>query len=231
MKFNSLHEVLTDYIRDLYNAESQLVKALPKMAKAASTPELRGAFEEHLGQTRGHVERLEQVCEDLGIKPKGKTCHAMKGLIEEGQEVISSTGDPAAKDAALIGAAQKVEHYEIASYGTARTFARALGEESAADLLQKTLDEEKATDEKLTALAQSGLNQEAAEEDAADAPAGDPIADRRTSELPEADEEDAEEAEMRTGEDDDSDATAPTPRGEPPGGRRRKASPTVTRRR
>jgi ferritin-like metal-binding protein YciE len=231
MKFNSLHEVLTDYIRDLFNAESQLVKALPKMAKAASTPELRGAFEEHLGQTRGHVRRLEQVCEDLGIKPKGKTCHAMKGLIEEGQEVISSTGDPAAKDAALIGAAQKVEHYEIAGYGTARTFARALGEEAAADLLQKTLDEEKATDEKLTALAESGLNQEAAEEDAADAPARDPIVDRRTAELPEAEEEDAEEAEMRTGEDDDSDAAAPTPRGEPAGGRRRKASPTVTRRR
>jgi len=233
MKINSLHEVLTDYVRDLYNAESQLVKALPKMAKAASTPELRGAFEEHLGQTRGHVERLEQVCEDLGIKPKGKTCHAMKGLIEEGQEVISSTGDPAAKDAALIGAAQKVEHYEIAAYGTARTFARVLGELAAADLLQTTLDEEKATDEKLTAMAESGLNREAAEGDAADAPREDAIADRSTAALDEseADSEDAEEAEMRTGEDDDSDAAAPTPRGEPPAGRRRRPpSPTVTRR-
>jgi ferritin-like metal-binding protein YciE len=233
MKFNSLHEVLTDYIRDLYNAESQLVKALPKMAKAASAPELRGAFEEHLGQTRRHVERLEQVCVDLGIKPKGKTCHAMKGLIEEGQEVISSTGDPAARDAALIGAAQKVEHYEIAAYGTARTFARVLGELAAADLLQKTLDEEKATDEKLTALAESGLNREAAEEDAADTPRDDAIADRSTAALDEteADSVDAEEAEMRTGRDDDSDAAAPSPRGEPPAGRRRRLpSPTVTRR-
>src|SRR5262245_42643486 len=230
MKFNSLQEVLTDYIRDLYNAESQLVKALPKMAKAASTPELRGAFEEHLQQTRGHVERLEQVCEDLGIKPKGKTCHAMKGLIEEGQEAMSSTGDPDAKDAALIGAAQKVEHYAIAGYGTARSFARVLGEETAAELLQKTLEEEKATDEKLTALAESGLNQEAAEEDAADVRAEDPITDRRTTQLPEGEGEDVEEAEMRTGEDDDSDAAAPTPRGEPAGGRRRKVSPTATRR-
>lgn len=221
MKFNSLHEVLTDYVRDLYNAESQLVKALPKMAKAASSADLRSAFTEHLEQTRRHVERLDRVCEDLGIKPKGKTCHAMKGLIEEGQEVISSTGDPAAKDAALIGAAQKVEHYEIASYGTAKTFARVLGEMAAADLLRQTLDEEKATDERLTALAESGLNQEAAEEEV-EAPVGDPLRARATEEFDEADEdaEDVEEVEMRTGEDDDSDAAAPTPRGEPAAGTR-----------
>jgi ferritin-like metal-binding protein YciE len=216
MKFNSLHEVLTDYIRDLYNAETQVLKALPRMAKAATSPELRSAFEEHLEQTRGQVKRLDRVCDDLGIKPKGKTCHAMKGLIEEGQEVISSTGDPASKDAALIGAAQKVEHYEIATYGTARTFARSLGEEAAADLLQQTLDEEGATNKKLTALAESGLNQEAAEEDAGDTPRGDPLAARSTAVLRTSDEEaeDVEEVEMRSGEDDDSDAAAPTPRGQ-----------------
>jgi ferritin-like metal-binding protein YciE len=231
MKFNSLHEVLTDYVRDLYNAESQLVKALPKMAKAATSPDLRAAVQEHLEQTRRHVERLDRVCEDLGIKPKGKTCHAMKGLIEEGQEVISSTGDPAAKDAALIGAAQKVEHYEIAAYGTARTFARVLGEMAAADLLRQTLDEEKATDERLTALAESGLNREAAAEEVG-APPGDPLRVRNTEEFDESDEdeEDAEEAEMRAGEDDDSDAAAPTPRGAAPGKPRRRVEKTVTRR-
>jgi ferritin-like metal-binding protein YciE len=233
MKFNTLHEVLTDYIRDLYNAENQLVKALPKMAKAATTPELRAAFEEHLAQTEQQVERLERICEDLGIKPKGKTCHGMKGLIEEGKEVLSSTGDPASKDAALIGAAQKVEHYEIAAYGTARTFANVLGEQTAADLLQQTLDEEKAADEKLTALAQSGLNEEAADEDAVDAQPGDPLRLRRTEELDESDEdeEDVEEVEMRTGEDDDSDAAAPTPRGQTAtGNRHRTPAATASRR-
>jgi ferritin-like metal-binding protein YciE len=179
MKFNSLQEVLTDCIRDLYNAENQLVKALPKMAKAANSDELRAAFEEHLSQTEGHVTRLERVAEDLGIKPKGKTCQAMKGLIEEGQEIISNSGDPVAKDAALIGAAQKVEHYEIAAYGTARTFARVLGEEAAAELLQQTLDEEGEADKKLTAIAESGLNQEAAEEEEAEAPREPAMAVRR----------------------------------------------------
>jgi ferritin-like metal-binding protein YciE len=233
MKFNTLHEVLTDHIRDLYNAETQLVKALPKMAKAATSPDLRRAFEEHLAQTEKQVERLERVCEDLGIKPKGKTCKAMKGLIEEGKEVLSSTGDPAAKDAALIGAAQKVEHYEIAGYGTARTFAAVLGEQTAAELLQQTLDEEKATDERLTALAESGLNQEAAEEDAGDAPREDPLAARSTEEFDTDDEdaEDVEEAEMRTAEDDDSDAAAPSPRGQTAtGDRRRVPAETVSRR-
>jgi ferritin-like metal-binding protein YciE len=179
MKFNSLQEVLTDCIRDLYNAENQLVKALPKMAKAANSDELRTAFEEHLKQTEEHVTRLERVAEDLGIKPKGKTCQAMKGLIEEGQEIISNSGDPVAKDAALIGAAQKVEHYEIAAYGTARTFARVLGEESAADLLQQTLDEEGEADKKLTTIAESGLNQEAAEEEVGETSREPAMAGRR----------------------------------------------------
>ncbi len=164
MKFDSLQDVFVDSIRDLYNAENQLVKALPKMAKAAHSSELRTAFEEHLQQTEGHVERLERVAEELGVKPKGKTCQAMKGLIEEGQEIIEHDGEPSAKDAALIGAAQKVEHYEIAAYGTVRTFARLLGEENVAELLQQTLDEEGAADKKLTEIAESGLNQEAAEE-------------------------------------------------------------------
>jgi ferritin-like metal-binding protein YciE len=229
MKFNSLHQVLTDYVRDLYSAESQMLKALPRMAKAATSVDLRTAFQEHLEQTRRQVERLDRVCLDLGIRPKGKTCQAMKGLIEEGREVLSSTGDPAAKDAALIGQAQKMEHYEIAAYGTARTFARVLGEQAAAELLQRTLDEEEATDERLTALAESGLNQEAAAEDAGDTPRGDPLVARSTAELDESDEdaEDAEEAEMRTGEDDDSDAAAPAPRGQTPA-KNRRGTPTRT---
>jgi len=165
MKLNSLRDVFEENLRDLYNAETQLLKALPKMAKAASSEELREAFEEHLEQTRGQVERLERICEGLGIKAKGKTCQAMKGLIEEGQEILSADGDAAAKDAAIIGAAQKIEHYEIAGYGTARTFAELLDEADAARLLQETLDEEEAADERLTEVAESGLNQEAAEPD------------------------------------------------------------------
>ena len=161
MKLDSLKDVLIDNLKDLYNAENQLVKALPKMAKAASSEQLSSAFAEHLEQTRGHVERLEDVCRKLGVAPKGKTCHAMKGLIEEGQEVIEEDGDEDAKDAALIVAAQKVEHYEIASYGCARTFANLLGEQEISNILQQTLDEEGAADKKLTEIAESGLNMEA----------------------------------------------------------------------
>ena len=168
MKLDSLREVLNESVRDLYSAETQLVKALPKMAKAASNPELKAAFTEHLTETKTQVERLDKVCELLGVKAKGKTCHAMKGLVEEGAEVIAAKGDPSAKDAALIGAAQKVEHYEIAGYGTCRTFASILGEDDVAALLQATLDEEGAADETLTEIAEAGLNQDAAgeEEDA-----------------------------------------------------------------
>jgi ferritin-like metal-binding protein YciE len=172
MKLDSLRDVLTDLVRDLYSAESQLVKALPKMAKAASSEGLRTAFEEHLGETRGQVERLDRVCEKLGIKGKGKTCQAMKGLVEEGAEVIEEGGEPSAVDAALIAAAQKVEHYEIAGYGSARTFARLLGEEAVAKLLEQTLEEESAADEKLTEVAESGVNQEAATEEPANGKAG-----------------------------------------------------------
>src|ERR1044071_5072981 len=123
MKLDTLQNLYTDELRDLYNAENQLLKALPKMAKAASSEDLKEAFEKHLEQTKGHVERLEQVFEELGEKPKGKTCRAMKGLIEEGSEILEEDGEESVLDAGIIVAAQKVEHYEIAGYGSVRTFA------------------------------------------------------------------------------------------------------------
>jgi ferritin-like metal-binding protein YciE len=156
---NDLQDLLVDQLKDLYNAESQLTKALPKMAKAASNPQLKQAFEKHLSQTQEHVSRLERVFEALGEKAKGKTCHAMKGLIEEGSEVISEDATDAVKDAALIAAAQRVEHYEIAGYGTVRTYAESLGHKEAASLLQQTLDEEGETDKLLTQIAESHVNQ------------------------------------------------------------------------
>ncbi len=170
MKLDSLETVLGESVRDLYSAETQLIKALPKMAKAAAHPELKAAFTAHLEETRQQAERLERVCEMLGVKAKGKVCKAMKGLVEEGSEVIEEDGTPAAKDAALIEAAQKVEHYEIAGYGTCVTFAKVLGLTEVAELLQETLDQEKAADQKLTGIAESGLNMEAAEEDDTPAP-------------------------------------------------------------
>src|SRR3954471_19714837 len=163
MSMDSLKDLYVDELKDLYNAENQLLKALPKMAKKASAPELKRAFQDHLAQTEGHVDRLAKIFKRLGEKPTGKTCKAMKGLVEEGKEIIEEDGDESVLDAALIGAAQKVEHYEIASYGTARTFASLLGEEDAVTALQKTLDEEAATDKKLTALAESLVNPEASE--------------------------------------------------------------------
>jgi len=161
MKLDTLQKLYTDELRDLYNAENQLVKALPKMAKAASSEELKDAFEKHLEQTKGHVERLEQVFEGLGEKPKGKTCRAMKGLIEEGSEILKEDGEDSVIDAGIIVAAQKVEHYEIAGYGSVRTFAHLLGQNKAAELLQTTLDEEAETNELLNRLAESIVNPEA----------------------------------------------------------------------
>ena len=161
MKLNTLQQLYTDELRDLYNAENQLLKALPKMAKAASSEELKEAFEKHLEQTKGHVERLEQVFEELGEKPKGKTCRAMKGLIEEGSEILEEDGEESVLDAGIIVAAQKVEHYEIAGYGSVRTFAHLLGKDKSADLLQTTLDEESETNEILNKLAESVVNPEA----------------------------------------------------------------------
>ncbi len=156
----SLRDLLVDELRDLHNAENQLIKALPKMAKAASNEELREGFQEHLEQTREHVDRLDRCFKILGANAKGKTCHAMKGLLEEGTEAIETDAPDPIKDANLIGAAQRVEHYEIAAYGTARSFAETLGETKIADLLQDTLDEEGETDKKLTAIAEQ-VNQEA----------------------------------------------------------------------
>ena len=163
MAMDSLKDLYVEELKDLYNAENQLLKALPRLARKASSPDLKAAFEEHLGQTEDQVNRLEKIFKGLGEKPTGKTCKAMKGLVEEGKEIIEEDGDDSVLDAALIGAAQKVEHYEIAGYGTARTFASMLGEEDAVELLQETLEEEAATDKKLTALAESLVNPEASQ--------------------------------------------------------------------
>ena len=164
MKLDTLQKLYTDELRDLYNAENQLLKALPKMAKAASSEELKEAFEQHLEQTKGHVKRLEQVFEELDEKPKGKTCRAMKGLIQEGSEILEEDGETSVRDAGIIVAAQKVEHYEIAGYGSVRTFAHLLGQNKAAELLQATLDEESETNEVLNRLAESVINPEAVRE-------------------------------------------------------------------
>ena len=161
MEMEDLRDLYIEELRDLYNAEKQLVRALPKMAKSASDDQLKQAFETHLEETKGHVERLEQIFEKLGKKPGGKTCKAMQGLVEEGKEMMEEDAEPEVLDAALIAAAQRVEHYEIAGYGTVRTYARLLGDEQAAKLLQKTLDEEGETDKKLTDLAESSINLEA----------------------------------------------------------------------
>ncbi|HEY2799468.1 MAG TPA: ferritin-like domain-containing protein [Chthoniobacterales bacterium] len=163
MKLDSLQTLWIEEMRDLYNAENQLLKALPKMAKTASAPELKEAFESHLEETKTHVERLEEIFDKLGKKPSGKTCKAMKGLIEEGSEIMSEDGLDSVIDAGIIAAAQRVEHYEMAGYGAARTFASILGEDEAEDLLQETLDEEGAADEKLTEIAESIVNEEAEE--------------------------------------------------------------------
>jgi ferritin-like metal-binding protein YciE len=159
----TIHDAFVEELRDTYDAEKQLIKALPKMAKAATSAELRSAFETHLEETRGHVERLEQVFGTLEEKVKGKHCEGIAGIIEEGKSIMEEDFDEAAMDACLIAAGQRAEHYEMAAYGTLVAWARAMGHTEAADLLQETLDEEKAADEKLTTIAESGVNQEAAE--------------------------------------------------------------------
>lgn len=161
MKQNALQELYIDELRDIYNAENQLTKALPKMAKAATSEDLRSGFEEHLKQTEGHVKRLEQIFKSLGEKPTGKKCKGMEGLVEEGKEMIEEAElEDEALDAGLISAAQRVEHYEIAAYGCVRTYAKLLGESEAVSLLEQTLAEEKETDQKLTKLAEK-INVEA----------------------------------------------------------------------
>ena len=177
MEHQALKELYIDELKDIYNAENQLVKALPKMAKAATSEELRTGFEEHLEQTRGHVQRLEQIFKALGEKPSGKKCKGMEGLVAEGQEMMGEDFEDDVMDAALISAAQRVEHYEIAAYGTVRTYAELLGEDTAVQLLEQTLEEEKETDQKLTDMA-SEINvkamgqgsAEAREEDEEEAP-------------------------------------------------------------
>ena len=160
----TLQEKLVDEIRDLYHAEKQLIKALPKMAKAASNDDLRDGFETHLGETREHVTRLEEVFEALGEKVRAKACKGMAGIIEEGSELIQQEEPGVVMDAALIGAAQRVEHYEITAYGTCVAWARLLGMDDVVSLLEQTLEEEKATDKKLTALAEQEVNLSAASE-------------------------------------------------------------------
>lgn len=157
-EFNSLDNLFIDQLQDLYDAEQRLTKALPKMAQAAHSPTLKTAFQDHDRQTKNHVARLERVFGMVGQSAKAKTCEAMKGLIAEGEEMINAKGNPDVRDAALIAAAQRVEHYEIAGYGCVRTFAQRLGKPEAARLLQETLDEEAATDKKLTQLAEQSIN-------------------------------------------------------------------------
>jgi ferritin-like metal-binding protein YciE len=154
MQKDSLRELYIDELRDLYSAETQLVKALPKMAKAASKDQLRQALEEHLRQTSEHVSRLEQIFEQLGEKSTGKKCLGMEGLVKEGSEIMKEDFSDEVKDAGIIGAAQRVEHYEIAAYGTVRAFAELMGETEQVSLLEETLNEEKQADEKLTQLAE-----------------------------------------------------------------------------
>jgi len=159
----SLHDAFLDELRDAYDAEKQILKALPKMVKAAESDDLREAFETHLEETRGQVNRLEQVFASLDEKVRGKHCDGVAGIIEEGKSVMEEDFDETTMDACLIASAQRVEHYEMAAYGTLVAWAEAMGHSEAAELLQQTLDEEKATDEKLTALAEGGINQSAAD--------------------------------------------------------------------
>ncbi len=156
-RMSNLHDLYIEQLQDLYDAENQLIKALPKMATAASSPELKKGFTQHLAQTKTHATRLEKILSNLGESPQSKPCEAMKGLLKEGDEVIKMVGDADVKDAALIAAAQRVEHYEMAGYGVVRTFAKHLGEMDARDVLQTTLNEEGETDEALTQLAEGGL--------------------------------------------------------------------------
>src|SRR5262249_13944941 len=158
---HNLHDLFVEQLTDVHNAEKQLTKALPRMAKAAHSAKLRHAFETHLEQTREHVARIEAVFEELGEKPGHKTCAAMEGLIEEGSDMIDEAGPPEVVDAGLIAAAQRVEHYEIATYGTLRSFARSLGQNHAMALLELTLKEEQETDQLLSDLAEGEVNSEA----------------------------------------------------------------------
>lgn len=182
MPEEGLKELYVEELKDIYNAENQLVKALPKLAKAAASDELRQGFQEHLEQTKGHVARLEQIFETLEESPKGKKCAGMEGLVEEGSEVLKEGLEGAVLDAALIGAAQRVEHYEIAAYGTVIAFAQTLGKRDQAALLEETLSEEKETDEKLTELAKQ-INEQAAGGDRIQPATGETMGKKRTKRI------------------------------------------------
>jgi ferritin-like metal-binding protein YciE len=162
MSLDSLDKLFLEELKDVYNAEKQILRALPRMAKTADSPELQQAFTKHLKETEGHVQRLERIFQELGQAARGKKCKGMEGLLEEGKEVLEEDGEPAVIDAALIASAQRVEHYEIAAYGCLRTYAQLLGYSQAGQLLQQTLEEEEATDQKLTDLGESGINEAAA---------------------------------------------------------------------
>jgi ferritin-like metal-binding protein YciE len=162
MSLDSLEKLFLEELKDIYNAEKQLTKALPRMAKAAESPELQQAFTNHLRETEGQIQRLERVFQELGQAARGKKCKAMEGLIEEGKELMEEESEPQVLDAALIGAAQKVEHYEIAAYGCLSTYAQLLGHSDAAQLLRQNLQEEEAADKKLNTLAEGGINESAA---------------------------------------------------------------------
>ena len=163
MSLDSLEKLFFEELKDIYHAEKQLTRALPRMAKAAESPELEQAFTTHLKETEGQIQRLQKIFDKLGKKPTGKKCAAMEGLVEEGKEMMGEDMDEETMDAALIAVAQKIEHYEIASYGTVRTWARHIGDEQTAKLLQQTLDEEGKTDKLLTEMAENNINVEAAQ--------------------------------------------------------------------
>jgi len=158
MEAQTLRELYVDELKDIFSAESQILQALPKMVQSATAPNLKKGFQDHLEQSRGHVQRLEQIFKELDEKPGNKKCKGMEGLLKEGEEVMTKLTDPEVRDAALISAAQRVEHYEMAAYGTVRTYAKTLGEREASQTLQTTLDEEGETDKKLTRLAEHGIN-------------------------------------------------------------------------
>jgi len=162
MSLDSLQSLFVEELKDIYHAEKQLVQALPRIAKSAHSPELRDAFTSHLKETEGHVERLQQIFQELGLAARGKRCKGMEGLLEEGKEIMEEEGEGPVIDAALIAAAQRVEHYEIAAYGCLRTYAGLLGYDNAVKLLSGTLSEEEAADEKLNSIAESKVNAEAA---------------------------------------------------------------------
>jgi ferritin-like metal-binding protein YciE len=161
MQVQTLRDLYLDELRDLYNAEGQLARALPKMSEAATIPELKQAFDMHLQQTQQQIQRLDQIFNKLGESPGGRLCKGIKGIIEEGEDLISESGNPDVRDAGLIASAQRAEHYEIAGYGTVRTYAEELGDQEAADLLQQTLDEEEQTDQRLSQIAEQVANTKA----------------------------------------------------------------------